>query len=181
MALSVACAGGCASQPKSSVMTVEDYQYIATEMGGKLQGKLATSDVFAGRGGESPAMVVSIQKVSNLTSDMIPESARWYLMEKVKSSLPMAALSRDKNIRFVIPAEHLRQARERGAVEDDFANDRAPTHVMTATFLSATRAGGLERTDLYYCEYQLTDLSSGEVVWTDTVEFKRTAHGRSWD
>ena len=126
-------------------------------------------------------MTIAINRVTNLTSDMIPESAQWYMMERVKNSQSIGRLSRDKNIVFTIPAEHLRQAKAHGAVEEGFGQARAPTHVMSATFRSVTRSTGKDRTDLYYCEYEITDLATGEIAWTDKVEFKRVAKGESWD
>ncbi|HRX85920.1 MAG TPA: hypothetical protein P5572_12955, partial [Phycisphaerae bacterium] len=105
----------------------------------------------------------------------------WYLMERVASSLPFATLAHEKNVKFVIPADRLRAAKQRGNVEADTGSERQTTHLMTATFTSVTRATGKDRTDLYYCEYQIVDRGTGEIVWNDKVEFKRTAHGRSWD
>ncbi len=162
-------------------MTTEDYEYVAVDMADKLRAGLVESSLLANRTGDTPPMVIAISKVTNLTSDLMSEGAKWYLMERVKSALPLSTLSRDKNIVFVIPAEHLRDAHRRGTVESDFAAERKPSHAMTATFTSVTRATGKDRTDLYYCEYTITDLKSGEMVWTDKVEFKRVAHGRAWD
>jgi hypothetical protein len=162
-------------------MTTQDYEHIAIEIAGKLRAKLLATGELAERRPDSPQMVVAITKVLNLTSDIMSEGTKWYLMARVKNSLPFATLSREKNIRFVISADHLRLARQRGTVEENFAFERQPTHVMTATFSSVTRAVGVDRTDLYYCEYSITALKTGELVWVDKVEFKRTAHGRAWD
>jgi hypothetical protein len=126
-------------------------------------------------------MIVAIHKVENLTSDIIPEGDRWWMMQRVRASQPILTLSRDKNLRFVIPAEHLQAGIDRGNLEDDFAKDRKPTHEMSATFLSATRAAGKHRTDAYLCEYRITDLASGSLVWTEIFEFKRAAFGKGYD
>lgn len=171
---------GC-NKPQSTVMTADDYQFIASEMAAKLREHLSESPLFSARTPESPKWTIAIQKVQNLTSDMMPESAKWYLMARVRESVPIGSFSRERNIAFTIPAERLREARKRGAVSEDMEAGRKPTHVMSATFLSVTRASGQDRTDLYYCEYTLNDLKTGEVIWTDKVEFKRAAHGRSWD
>jgi len=126
--------------------------------------------------------VIAITKVRNeMTAEMMPEATKWYLMAKIKSSLPLATLAREKSMVFTISAEHLRAARRRGTVDEDFAAERAPTHDMVATFKSVVRSTGKDRTDAYFCEFELLDLESGEIIWNDAVEFKRTAHGRSWD
>lgn len=147
----------------------------------EMAGKLRTSRFLAGRGPDSPPLIIAVHKVENLSSDIISQAEQWYMVQKVKNSLPLAALSREKNIVFTMPAEHVRGARERGTVAQDFAKQRKPTHVMSATILSATRAAGRDRTDLYYCEYAITDLSTGEIVWADKFEFKRLAHGKSYN
>lgn len=180
MAVMAACAAGmpgCAAPVKSTAITVSDIQEVAVEMAAKLRG----SDFLKDRGPDSPRMVIAIQRVENLTLDIIPEADRWYLMDRVRSSFSLAELSKEKNIGFVIPAEKLRAAREKGTLDDDFAAGRAPTHEMTATFRSVTRAAGLNRTDLYLCEYRITDLADGTLDWSDAFEFKRAALGRAYD
>lgn len=169
--------GGCAAPPRTTAITVGDIQEVASEMAAKL----AASDFLKDRGPDSPRMVIAIQKVENLTMDLIPESDRWYLMDKVRSSFSLQELSKQRNIAFVIPAEKLRAAREKGTLEGDFAAERAPTHEMTATFRSVTRAAALNRTDLYLCEYRITDLATGALDWSDAFEFKRAALGRAYD
>jgi PBP1b-binding outer membrane lipoprotein LpoB len=170
---------GCA-RPCTTVMTAGDYEFIGAEIGGKLARQMAEG-FLAGRSGDSPPMVIAIQKVVNYTSDMMSDGARWLIMSHVKGTLPIKSLARERNVRFVIPAEQLRRAKAEGTFdEEDFA-ERAPTHAMTATFRSATRSSGTDRTDLYYCEFQLTALETGEIAWTDRVEFKRIAVGESWD
>lgn len=179
--LALVLAAGCSHPDRTTVMTVDDYEYIASQIGEKLHTDLVSAPLLAERKGDSPRWTIAVQKVQNLTSDVMSEGTKWYLMARVCDSAPIATLKHEKNIVFTIPADRLREARKHGAVPDDMASERKPTHVMSATFISVTRAAGKDRTDLYHCEYSLTDLKSGEVVWTDKVEFKRAAHGRSWD
>lgn len=166
-------APGCGA-PRSTALTTDDLRATATQMAAKL----SESAFLAGRTPDSPRMVIAIDKVQNLTSDLIPEAQQWYLMARVRASQPVAALSAQRNIAFVIPAERLAAAR---AIDPDYARDRAPTHAMSATFRSATRAAALDRTDAYLCDFRITDLATGELAWTDIVEFKRAARGLSYD
>ena len=169
---------GCASPgPKSTVLTASDLDTTTAVMAQKL----SDSRLLAERNSESPKMVIAISKVQNLTSDIITEGEQWSLMEKVRGSLPIVQLGQQKNVTFVIPAEHLRSAQAKGTLPSDFASGRKPTHEMDATFRSATRSGGLDRTDAYLVEYRITDLASGELVWDETFEFKRVARGLSYD
>lgn len=168
---------GCAGTPKSTQLTTSDMDATTAAMAQKL----GASPFLAERTPESPRVVIAINKVENLTSDLIPESEEWMLMERVRGSLPIVDLGKQKNAAFVIPAEHLRSGRARGNLPRGFAMERQPTHEMTATFHSGTRDKGKARTDAYLIEYRITDLSSGALVWDETFEFKRVAAGLAYD
>lgn len=172
-----ACLAGCAGAPQSTQMTSGDLEVTTAAMARDLAG----SRFLAERGPDSERMVVAINKVENLSSDLMPAGEQWMLMERVKGSLPIVELGRQKNIAFVIPAEHLREGRERGTLPEGFAAGRRPTHEMAATFHSGTRVAGLDRTDAYLVEYRITDLATGELVWNGTFEFKRAAAGLAYD
>jgi hypothetical protein len=168
---------GCASSPPQSTrLTTDDLQTVTIEMAERLRG----SDFLRDRTADSPRIIVAIQKVENLSMDIITEGERWYLLERVVGSNPIMSLRQSRNIGFVIPAERVQKTREVTG-DSEFARGRAPTHEMTATFRSVTRAAGLDRTDLYACEYRVTELASGKIAWTDVFEFKRAAAGKAYD
>lgn len=166
---------GCASAPKSSRLSVDDIEFTAKE----LAAKLADSRLLRERTAESPRMVVAIDKVENLSNDLIPESDQWYMMVRVRNSQSMESLRRLRNIVFVVPAEKARS----GVTEFDreFTSGRRPTHVMSATYTSAVRTAGKDRTDAYMCELRMTDIDTREVVFADSVEFKKVAFGKAYD
>lgn len=170
---------GCASAPggrSSTRLTADDLHEIASQMASRLR----ASEFLAGRGPDSEPMTIAIQRLTNLSSDVIPVGEQWWLMERVRAALPIVALGRERAIAFVIPAERAADLRMAGH-EPAILSERAPTHTMDAVFRSVTRSGGDHRTDLYMCEYRITDLATGELAWADSFEFKRAAFGRSWD
>ena len=170
--------GACASAPpKTTVLTTDDLDATTADMAAKL----ASSRFLAERTPESPRMVIAISKVENLSSDIITESEEWSLMQRVRDSLPIVDLGKQRNLVFVIPAEHLKSGQAKGTLDAEFAKGRKPTHEMDATFRSATRSSGQDRTDAYLVDYRVTNLASGELVWSETFEFKRVARGRSYD
>jgi hypothetical protein len=174
-----ATATGCASAPggpSSTRLTADDLREITAQMATKLR----ASDFLGTRTPDSPPITVAIQRVSNLSSDVIPVSEQWWLMERVRNSLPIVELGKDRNFAFLIPAERLEELRALG-FEAGVGSQRNPTHVMDAVFRSVTRSADAARTDLYMCEYRITDITSGELAWADSFEFKRAAFGRSWD
>lgn len=180
LVISLACVcllAACSTPPKSSTLTVEDLQETTAQMASQL----GSSDFLRDRAPDSPPIVVAIDKVQNLTSDLIPEGQQWYLVSRVRDQLDVGTLRKTKNIRFVIPKEFLDKAKVAGTIEGDAGLQRAPTHQMSATFRSVTRAAGKDRTDAYLCEYRITEIGSGALAWTGEYEFKRTAFGRAYD
>lgn len=178
-AVTMACvavlAAGCASPPRTTTMSGDDITAMAGEMAQKLHGEL-----FAGRTPESPPMRIAIQRVENLTSDLIPVNEQWQIMARIRDAQPIVELSNRCNVRFVIPAEYLAEGRTREQ-EPGFAAGRAPTHEMTATFMSLRRATGVHRTDLYTCEFRITDLAGGTLDWVGVFQFKRAAVGQAYN
>jgi len=182
MAVGCACVSllcGCAStQSRSTRLTTEDVRAMAVEMAASM----ASSDFLRERDAGSPRMVVALDHVENLSSDVVPVSEQWYLMERVRSSLPLATLGSERNIAFVIPAEQMNQLRDRvGAEAALLGAGRAPTHAMRGVIRSVTRASGVHRTDLYSFEVRVIDLGTGRIDWADSFEFKRAAVGLAYD
>jgi hypothetical protein len=173
---------GCAvTRPQTTRMTVDDLNEMAAQMAQSL----AADEDFRSRTPQSEPWVISINKALNLSTDIITEGERWFVVQKLRSSLPIQALSKQKNVTFVIPAERMAMMKRdpRFGVKDEagFGEERKPTHTMTATFRGSERATALARTDSYYCEFEILNLSTGEPAWTDKFEYKRAAVGHIWD
>ena len=174
------CVAGCAGPQRTTRMTADDLDSMSHE----LAASLAASDALAGRNSDSPLWVISISKVQNLSSDVMTVAEQWSVMAKLRGSLPIQALWDQKNVRFVIPADRLEALEARGNLDEvtgRLGSHRRPTHQMTATFRSITRADAGYRSDLYYCEFNLIDLAAGEPVWSDRFEYKRAAAGHVLD
>lgn len=170
--------GGCESgQVRTTRLAADDFADVANAVAAQLTASAALAD----RRPENPVWIVAIDRVENLSSDVIPVSEQWWLMAKLRASLPMRTLSQAKAVRFVIPAEHLKEVRARDPELAEAAPERAPTHRMGAVFRSVTRMGENGRTDLYRVDFDLVNLSDGELEWSGSYEFKRLAFGRSWD
>ncbi len=166
---------------RSSRMTTEDL----TEMSEAMAQSLAQSDALRNRTPTSEPWVISIDRVQNLTTDIITESERWYVIQRLRSSLPIRAMSQQKNITFVIPKERLDAMRNDPKIDvstdPNFGTQRTPTHQMTAKFMGSERAIALARTDTYYCEFEIMNFATGVPEWTDRFEYKREAVGHIWD
>lgn len=170
--------GGCAGSPaRSTRLTDTDLTEFSHEMALRLR----ESDWMRERDERSQRMVVTINKVENLTTDLLSRGEQWAFVARVRSAEALVGLGRQKNFAVVMPVEHLQEGKDRGNLPEDFAANRAPTHEMSATLRSATRSGGGQRTDVYLCEFRATRLADGVLEWTDTFEIKRAAVGLSYD
>ena len=170
-------AAGCAATPRSTRITADDLAIVAAEMGAKLRG----SHFLAGRAPDSTRLIIAARKAENLSSDLLSDAEKWYLVEKVTSALPIVTLGRDYNLAFVMPEEKARAGADDPVSPASFPPDRRPTHVLGATVRSITRAAGPDRTDLYSVEYRVERLRDGYLEWSDIFEYKRAARGKAYD
>ncbi len=167
----------CASPPRTTRLQVVDFEDIAIEMASKLKASAFLQD----RSPDAPTMVIAVNKVENLSSDILSDGEKWYLMDRVIDSRAITALRESHNIRLVIPAEKLRLLNRTLDSDEQAGALRSPTHTMTARLLSLSRSAGLDRTELYDCQFILTDLAGGEIVWTENVAIKRVARGKAYN
>ena len=167
----------CTGPDRTTRAGVEDYQAMGVAMGESL----ASSEALTSRTSDSEPWVISIDRVTNLTSDVMTRSEQWAIVEKVRNALPLQTLWEQRRVRLVLPPERRRSVRETAELVDPANVAAGVTHVMTATFYSTTRAVEDRRSELYLCKFELIDLRSGEPVWEDTFEYKRAASGRIWD
>lgn len=200
LAALVASLAACAApRPQTSRLTTQDFQDFSAELAQKLR----DSDFLADRTAESPVIRVALSKVENLTTDLLSEGEKWYVVQRAFDSNTMDALRRDKAIRFVIAVEDAHklaqaQASAGAAVmctgfevgpqpeaqpgtQPESQPGRNPTHTATAMLRSVTRTAGIDRTDLYDLELRIVELASGQIVWSDHAAIKRVAVGKAYN
>ena len=171
---------GCAARPQTTRMTVDDFQVISSAMATSF----LASNALARRTPNSPLWIVSLDKVTNLSSDVMTTDEQWAIMARLLGQMPIASLWQQKNIRFVLPPERTEQIRQSDINDEargDFGAARNVSHTMTATFTSITRAQATDRTDIYYCEFDIINLTKGLAVWNDRFKYKRAARGHIWN
>ena len=185
LALSVlVAASGCtASGARSTRLTDRDLDEVVQAM----RSSLAASDFFGQRDEHVAPAVIVLDRVENLTGDLLTRPERWMLVARVQGALPIRELAAKKNIAFQITPERHAMLRKAGFAGELDAAPEA-THLMTATFRSARRAGrdtqtGLtdRRADYYYFEYRITEVRPRRLAWTYSFEIKREAVGLAID
>jgi hypothetical protein len=171
---------GCATPPPTTRLTIGDYDAAIA----KMTQSLAASDFLAGRGPHTEPAVIVIDRVLNLTTDIIPPAEQWMMIARLRGALPIMELERNKAITFQITPEKYQLLRDAG-FEGDFRAARPATHVMSAVFRSMRREVRDPReeghivavTDFYQLEYTIVNVVTREIAWSDSFEFQRQAVG----
>lgn len=172
----------CATPGESTRLRASDFEVTVQQM---VQ-SLGRSNFLAERTPDSPPAYIVINRVENLTTDLIPEAEQWMLMARVQGSMPLRELGRRKNIHFLIPPERQPLLRDAGYKEPLLSGPEA-THTLAAVFRAAPRTVAADnryvgrRQDYYFLQYSLAAIRSREIVWTDQFEFKREAKGLTID
>ncbi len=171
--------GGCAGPARSTRLQLSDLNETASQMAVSLAG----SQWLGSRTARSPLAVVTCQKVLNLTTDLIPPAEQWMIISRLRSAMPLQALRRTRNLVFQLPPERQVWLREHGFPSKTKPSLQA-THVLSATFRSARRDarrrtdGQVSKTaDYYFLEFEVHEVASRQIVWSDRFELKRQALG----
>jgi len=173
---------GCAG-PESTRLRASDFD----ETLGKMIQSLSSSEFLAERSPDSPPAWVVIDKVENLTNDVIPPAEQWMLVARLQSAMPLQRFREQYRVMFQITPERHALLRQAGFT-GELSTPPAITHTLSAVFMSAPRAGrdikaGMvnTRSDYYYLEYRLVDVKTRETKWLDTFEIKQQAKGLAID
>lgn len=180
-AVVIAGASGCAGGPPE-VRTTFLRAVDLIEMTDRMAASLAGAPAITERGPDSDRWVVSMERISNRTNQLIPDGEKWLYVARLRSRLAAADLSNRTNLVWVMPPERWAE------VVDELDDPREPlelrtppTHQLTGTFLALTTTSGAGRSDTTVSSYQLVDLATGELVWEDAWEVKRAVSGRTYD
>jgi hypothetical protein len=161
-------------------LTGNDFDFVVNQTAAKF------GDFVAGRTKNSPPMIITTEKVENETGDRIDEAKQWMFVLKVEGALPMQEVCDQHNVTFQIEPQRLENLQSMG-YQGTLIHFKPPTHLLKARFKSSAivknNAQGYvnDRTDDYFLEYYLVELSSGKMVWDKSVEFARHATGVNID
>lgn len=170
-------AAAACSPPRQANTRLDSVDLVA--MTDRMAMSLLASDMLAGRDEQSPRWVVSVDRVTNRTSDVIPHRELWAFMARLRALLNQSPELRRRNVVFVLSPDQAAALNQR---QGDDAGARArPTHVLAATFRSLTQDTRTVRSDTYLCAFQFIDLASDEIRWEDSYEVKRTVLRDEWD
>ena len=169
---------GCGGAPKARTTFLNSVDLI--EMTDRMAESFAADELMHERSPQSHQWIVSIDRMHNLTNQVIPEREKWLYIARLRAVLQQSDIARDRNIIWVIPPERWPMVQEELG-DAPYELRRTPTHEMTAEFGALTNTSGKGRSDAYLCEYQLVDIAEGRIVWSDKWEVKRSVSGKTYD
>jgi PBP1b-binding outer membrane lipoprotein LpoB len=126
---------------------------------------------------EHGKLVVVVQPVVNLmTAEVLPRGPAEAFTGRIRSLLANHA---PDSFTWVMNRDAYYRMRDR---ERDFdlgpdPERVQPEYALTAKFSSLTKETRDRRSSYYLCVYELTNLQSGDILWTDRYEVKKTAVG----
>jgi hypothetical protein len=159
------------SHGRNTALDSTDLVAMTDQMARSLAGDDLVRQALAERG----RLVVVVKPVENqLTGEILPAGEAEMFTARVR--LLLANHARD-SFTWVMNRDsyyHL-QARERDLDLGPAPERVQPEYALTAIFRSLTDETTRQRTAAYLCVYELSDLKSGAVMWTDRYEVKKTA------
>ena len=169
---------GCSSGPKVKTTFLSSVDLI--DMTDRMAASFARDEAVGARTSQSPPWVISIHRAQNFTNQIIPDREKWLYLARLRAQLQQSDIVRQRNIIWVIPPERWPMVQEELGEAPPELRMR-PTHTLTAEFGALTSTSGRGRSDAYLCEYQLLELSTGRMVWSDQWEVKRAVSGKTYD
>jgi len=173
-------ASGCGGPPKARTTFLNSVDLI--NMTDQMAGSLAQHPVICARTMNDTPWIISINRVSNQTNQIIPEREKWLYIARLRTVLAQSSIGKERQLIWVMPPEQW------AAVQDELADPgepielrMKPTHQLTADFYTLTNTSGAGRSDMYHCAYVLLDLTSGEELWRASWEVKRASEGKTYD
>jgi len=171
---------GCGGAPKVRTTFLNSVDLVS--MTDRMAESFALDDVISARNATEDPWVISINRVSNHTNQIIPERERWLYMARLRSRLAQSEIAKERSLIWVVPPDRWMAVADELSDPHEPAELRmTPTHQLTADFYTLTNSTGQGRSDAYLCSFQLFQLQTGAIVWEDAWEVKHWAKGRTYD
>ncbi|MHB1156833.1 MAG: hypothetical protein ACYC26_08340 [Phycisphaerales bacterium] len=145
-----------------------------TAMTDRMAESLLINPAIASRTANDEPWVITLDRVTNDTSDIIPEGEKWAYMARLRALLSRSPALNAHALRFVLPSAHAQSLDEPG-------RRLTPTHALAATFYTADNYSRQARSAMYLCAFELLDLRSDKIIWEDRYELKRSVTRSEWD
>ena len=123
--------------------------------------------------GQKTRLKVVIQPVENkMVGEVLPRGAKEAFVARLRSLLQERA---PQKFTWVMNRDNWYAIREQELDRGPDPDRVQPEYALTARFSSITDESSKHRSSYYLCVYNLTDLNSGQTLWTDKYEVKKSA------
>ena len=123
--------------------------------------------------GRKGKLKVVIQPVENrMVGEVLPRGAKEAFVARLRALLQERA---PEKFTWVMNRDNWYALRDRELDPGPDPMRLQPEYALTARFSSITDESSKRRSSYYLCVYNLTDLNSGQTLWTDKYEVKKAA------
>jgi PBP1b-binding outer membrane lipoprotein LpoB len=123
--------------------------------------------------GEKSKLKVVIQPVENkMVGEVLPRGAKEAFVARLRSLLQERA---PEKFTWVMNRDNWYAIRDKELDRGPDPNRVQPEYALTARFSSITDESSKHRSSYYLCVYDLTDVNTGQTLWTDKYEVKKSA------
>ena len=171
LTLLAGCAGNntAVSHGQSTALDSANLIEMTDDMTAKI---LADPEVQSALAQKSKLKVV-IQPVENkMVGEVLPRGAKEAFIARLRSLLQERAPSK---FAWVVNRDAWYNLRGKELDPGPDPDRVQPEYALTARFSSITDESSKHRSSYYLCVYNLTDINTGQVLWTDKYEVKKSA------
>jgi PBP1b-binding outer membrane lipoprotein LpoB len=164
---------GCSSEAvskdaKTTFLNADDMKAMTDKMAASIMG-----DPYILQEMQKGPMKIVIKPVENQTNEIIRDNRRELFVHRLQGLLATQPSLRDKFV-WVVNRSDYEKLRAEEIPDVGPSEDRIqPEYALWATFLADTRATAKGRSDIYLCQYKLTNLQTGAELWTGQYETQK--------
>jgi PBP1b-binding outer membrane lipoprotein LpoB len=161
---------GCSSEAISkdrttTFLTSDDMQAMTDKMAASI-----TSDPAIQQAAAKGPLIIVIKPVENQTNEIIRDNRKELFVHRLQGLLTAQPALREK-FAWVVNRSDYQKLQAEEIPDVGPSEDRIqPEYALWATFLADTRATAKGRSDIYLCQYKLTNLQTGLQLWTGQYE-----------
>ncbi len=161
---------GCSSEAiskdrKTTFLTSDDMQAMTDKMASSIM-----ADPYIQQETAKGPMKIVIKPVENQTNEIIRDNRKELFVHRLQGLLATQPALRDK-FTWVVNRSDYEKLRAEEIPDVGPSEDRIqPEYALWATFLADTQATSKGRSDIYLCQYKLTNLQTGVQLWTGQYE-----------
>ena len=157
------------SHGRSTALDAANLEEMTEQMTGAILKAKGVQSAIANKG----KLKVVIQPVENkMIGEVLPRGEKELFIARLRLLLQDRA---PNQFAWVVNRDAWYNLRNKEVDPGPDPNRVQPEYALTARFSSITDESSRHRSSYYLCVYNLTDINTGETLWTDKYEVKKSA------